>query len=301
MGLAERLEAARTGSAVGPVEAPGVLRASGLDAARFLHRVSAQDLARLRAGEAAWAAFLEARGRLVADALVLAREDDLLLLLAVEAVPSLLAHLRKYAVMDRVTLEDLGGALRCLAVLGAKGVAALDRSGPAAVLDDPRRGAPAASVLVAAAEAEAFRTGLVAGGATALDAADLEALRVEAGLPRFGADMDGDRLALEAGLVGAAVRLDKGCYIGQEVMLRGTYRGQVQRGLVQLELPGGASPGAALLAGGREVGRVTSAAETPAGRLGLGYLRRAHWREGERLATDGGEAVVRRALVAERD
>jgi folate-binding protein YgfZ len=156
-------------------------------------------------------------------------------------------------------------------------------------------------VLVAAAEAEPFRAALVAGGTTALDAADLESLRVEAGLPRFGADMDGARLALEAALVGPAVRLDKGCYIGQEVMLRGTFRGQVQRGLVQLELPAGAGPGARLLAGDRDVGVVTSAAETPSGRLGLGYLRRAHWREGERLATDGGEAVVRRALVAERD
>ena len=79
-------------------------------------------------------------------------------------------------------------------------------------------------------------------------------------------------------------------------------RGQVQRGLVLLTLPPGAGPGTPLLAGGAEVGQVTSAADAPAGRLGLAFLRRAHWAEGTRLAAgEGGEAVVRRALVEERD
>jgi glycine cleavage system aminomethyltransferase T len=54
-----------------------------------------------------------------------------------------------------------------------------------------------------------------------------------------------------------------------------------------------------LLAGGRDVGWVTSAAETTQGRLGLGYLRRPHWKDGERIATDGGEAVVRQVIVHE--
>ena len=98
-----------------------------------------------------------------------------------------------------------------------------------------------------------------------------------------------------------AIAFDKGCYLGQEVVLRGTFRGQMQKGLVQLALPPGAGPGAVLRAGEQEVGVVTSAADTPEGRLGLGYLRRAHWKEGARLATTGGEAVVRRVLVTERD
>ena len=128
---------------------------------------------------------------------------------------------------------------------------------------------------------------------------DLEALRIEAGLARFGADMDAERLPMEAGLTRQAIHFGKGCYIGQEVVLRATVRGHLQKGLVQLALPPGAGPGARLLAAGQEVGWVTSAAETTQGRLGLGYLRRAHWKEGERLATEGGEAVVRRMVVEE--
>ena len=99
----------------------------------------------------------------------------------------------------------------------------------------------------------------------------------------------------------SAIAFDKGCYTGQEVVLRATQRGQIQRGLVQLELPAGAAPGARLLAAGAEVGVVTSAADLPEGRLGLGYLRRAQWTEGARLALSegAGEAVVRRVLVEE--
>jgi folate-binding Fe-S cluster repair protein YgfZ len=81
------------------------------------------------------------------------------------------------------------------------------------------------------------------------------------------------------------------------VVLRATARGHLQRGLVQLALPPGAAAGTPLAAAGQEVGVVTSAADTPEGRVGLGYLRRAHWKEGERLATPAGEATVRKVLV----
>ncbi len=104
---------------------------------------------------------------------------------------------------------------------------------------------------------------------------------------------------MEAGLTRGAIHFGKGCYIGQEVVVRATVRGHLQKGLVQLSLPPGAAPGARLTAAGAEVGWVTSAAETTRGRIGLGYVRRAHWKEGERLATDGGEAVVRRVIVTE--
>jgi hypothetical protein len=142
---------------------------------------------------------------------------------------------------------------------------------------------------------------MIAAGAVPLDEEDLEALRLEEGVPRFGADMDGERLPMEAGLTRDAIHFDKGCYVGQEVVLRATVRGHIQKGLVLLELPPAAGSGTALSADGKEVGRVTSTGETSQGRLGLGYVRRAHWREGERLDTPAGEARVRRVLVNEPD
>jgi folate-binding protein YgfZ len=298
MTLAEKLAAARGAFAVGPVEARGILRAGGADRQGYLHRMCTQDLAGLRPGQSAYGAFLTAKGHLLGEGTVLVRPDEVLLDLAPAALAATRAHLEKFVIMDDVVFEDLSAALAALPVLGPEGVAiARERDGPQA--ENRRRGAPAVDLYLPPAEADAARRELVSRGAVPLQAGDLEALRIEAGLARFGADMDGERLPMEAGLTRDAIHFGKGCYIGQEVVLRATVRGHIQKGLVQLVLPPAAGPGARLLAGGQEVGWVTSVAETSQGRLGLGYLRRAYWKEGERLGTAGGEAVVRRVVVEE--
>jgi len=300
MTLAGKLAAARDGAAVGPVLHRGLLRLTGKDRLGYLQRMCTQDLARLAPGEAAYGAFLTAKGHLVGEGMVLVRDEEVLLDVDPAAVAATRAHLEKFVIMDDVTLEDRSEELRVVPALGPEGARrARAQAGAAPLAGNPRRGVPALDVVLPAGEAEGFRAALVAGGATALDEADLEALRVEAGLARFGADMDAERLPMEAGLTREAIHFGKGCYIGQEVVLRATVRGHLQKGLVQLSLPPGAEPGARLLAGGQDVGWVTSAAETTQGRLGLGYVRRAHWKEGERLATGGGEAVVRRVIVHE--
>jgi hypothetical protein len=298
MTLAQKLAAARDGLAVGPVERRGILRATGRDRLDYLQRMCTQDLSRLGPGDSAYAAFLTAKGHLLGEGTVLVRPEEVLLDLAPQALQATRAHLEKFVIMDDVVFEDLSGALAVLPVLGPGGAAALAGvEAPRAATS--RRGAPALDLYLPPGEAAAQRAALVSRGAVPLDPADLEALRLEAGLARFGADMDAERLPMEAGLTRDAIHLGKGCYIGQEVVLRATVRGHLQKGLVQLELPPAAGPGARLLAGGEEVGWVTSAAQTSQGRLGLGYLRRAHWKEGERLATEGGEAVVRRVVVEE--
>ncbi len=317
MTLEEKLAAARGAAAVGPVESRGILRIAGKGARDFLHRISTQHLSALPTGGSAYAAFLDGRGHLVGDGLVVSAGDDLLLLTEAEEVPTLLVHLRKYVLTAPVQLGDASATLASLPVLGPEGVAwarqaagagAGSRPGegtppgagaPFIVAATPRRGVPAAEVVASPPELAALRATLLARGAVELDRAALEALRIEEGVARFGADMDGDRLPMEAALTRDAIHFQKGCYLGQEVVLRATMRGHVQRGLVQLELPAGAGPGTPLSAGGTEAGWVTSVAETSRGRLGLGYLKRAFWREGERLTTPAGEAVVRRVVFHE--
>jgi tRNA-modifying protein YgfZ len=296
--LAERLDAARTGLAAGPVLPRTFLRVTGKDAQDYLHRMSTQDLKRLAPGRSAYAAFLDAKGHLLGEGNVLALEDALLLDLDPAAAPETRALLEKLVIMDEVVIEDVSDAWRILPVLGPDAAARLDAAGAPGHRVPARRGAPGVDAWLPAAEAEAVRGRLLADGGEALSAEDLEALRILGGVPRFGADMDHKRLPMEAGLTRAAVSFAKGCYIGQEVVLRATARGHLQRGLVQLALPPGAAPGTPLLAGGQEVGVVTSAAETPEGRIGLGYLRRAHWREGAEVeAGPSGPARVRRVIV----
>lgn len=298
MTLEERLSAARTGAAVGPVEERGVLRLSGKGARDFLHRISTQNLKSLPADASSYAAFLDNHGHVVGEGLVVARGEELLLLTEPEEVPLLLPHLRKYLLAAPVRIDDASAGLASLAALGPAGVErARASAGGATVAATPRRGVPAVEVVGERASLEPIRAALLASGAEGLSAADLEVLRIEEGIARFGAEVDAGRLPMEAALTRDAIHFDKGCYIGQETVTRATFRGQIQRGLVQLDLPPGAGPGTPLTADGKEVGQVTSAAETTRGRLGLGFLRRAHWRAGEHLATPTGDAVVRRVLV----
>jgi folate-binding protein YgfZ len=277
-----------------------VHRARGADALDYLHRMSTQDLAGLAPGGSALTTFLDARGHLLADAQVLAREDGVLLEMDPAAAPGAMAQLEKLVIADDVAFDDLSAGLRILPVVGP---GAGERSAAAApgvpAIQSRRRGLPAVDLLAPAGEAEALRATLLAAGAAPLEAEDLEALRILGGRPRWGAELDGSRLPMEAGLTREAISFSKGCYVGQEVVLRATARGRLQKGIVLLALPEGVSPGVKLLAGGQEVGWVTSAAEAPEGRVGLAYLRRAYWREGERLAAGGGEAVVKRVVVEE--
>ncbi len=307
MTLSEKLAAARGAAAAGPVESRGILRLSGKGGRDFLHRMSTQHLSALPADGSAYAAFLDGRGHIVGEGLVVARPDDLLFVTEVEEVAILLPHLRKYLLNAPVKIDDASPSLGAMAVLGPKGIglareAAAGARGAAGDLTaaaTPRRGVPAVEMIGPTDRLAAVRLTLLAAGAADLDSADLEALRIEEGVARFGADMDGERLPMEAALTRDAIHFQKGCYLGQEVVLRATVRGQIQKGLVQLELPPGAGPGTVLTAGDKEAGWVTSAAETSQGRLGLGYLRRAFWREGERLTTPAGEAIVRRVVVRE--
>jgi folate-binding protein YgfZ len=300
MTLAEKLAAARGAAAAGPVEARGVLRLSGKGGRDFLHRMSTQHLSALPQDGSAYAAFLDGRGHLVGEGLVVARPDDLLFVTEPEEVAILLPHLRKYVLAAPLKIDDASDSLSVMAVLGPRGIELARGAAVGVTLAaTPRRGVPAVEAIGPPDRVAALRSVLLAAGAADLAAADLEALRIEEGVARFGADMDGERLPMEAALTRDAIHFQKGCYLGQEVVLRATVRGQIQKGLVQLELPPGAGPGTPLTAGEKEVGRVTSAAETSQGRLGLGYLRRAHWREGERLTTPAGEAVVRRVVVHE--
>jgi folate-binding protein YgfZ len=298
MTLAERLEAARDRWAVGPVLARAVLRATGKDAQDYLHRMSTQDVNALAPGQAAYAAFLNAKGHLVGEGHLLVREGEILVELDPAAVADARAHLEKFVIMDDVVFEDASESLRLLPVLGPQGPERLGaRAGDTPRFRNGRRGTPALDLLLPPADADALRAALVRDGAVDLSEGDLEVLRILGGFARFGADMDASRLPMEAGLTRSAIHFGKGCYIGQEVVLRATARGHLQKGLVQLALPAGAGPGTRLSAGGQEVGLVTSAADTPEGRVGLGYLRRAHWSVGARLEAGGGEATVRRVIV----
>src|ERR1019366_8020803 len=138
-----------------------------------------------------------------------------------------------------------------------------------------------------------------------LDAGTAEVIRIEAGVPRFGIDMDEETIPLEVGIESRAISLTKGCYVGQEVIIRVLHRGhgRVARKLVGLVFDGESAPasGATVRPAERqienverEIGHVTSSAVSPAlGRpIALAYLHRDFVAAGTPVVVNGARATV---------
>jgi aminomethyltransferase len=147
---------------------------------------------------------------------------------------------------------------------------------------------------VAAADALAWWERVTALGIRAAGFHAFDVLRIEDGVPWDGRDLGPDTIALEAPLADA-ISFSKGCYLGQEIIERVSARGHVNRHLVRLDVAGDVVPAAGdpIVAGEREVGRVTSARWSwrLARPIALGYVRREHVAAGARLAIRGAAPV----------
>ena len=241
--------------------------------------------------------------------------------------------LEKFIIMDDATLTDETSETGTLAVEGPEAaaivreltgveLASLGQRGHAAatvktpsgpipcrVLRRTLYGFPGAEFLVAretlAELWSALGAAVRAHGGAPIGYEALNALRLEAGVPWFGADFGEHQIPHEAGLEGTHINFTKGCYTGQEIVERVRSRGHVNKRLAGLQFNsaegGGAEiplPGAALLtagaAAGAEAGSVTSAAFSPllGSGVGMGYVRREHNKPGQMLQCGSGTAEV---------
>jgi folate-binding protein YgfZ len=141
-------------------------------------------------------------------------------------------------------------------------------------------------------------TALREGGVLELDPDTADVVRLERGVPVFGRDMNEETIPLEAGIEARAISFTKGCYVGQEVIVRVLHRGhgRIVRSLVGLTLEGTGVPAAnsTVHAGNRNVGRITSSAFSPALRkpIALAYVHRDYVAPGTSLVVDGRAATV---------
>lgn len=252
------------------------------------------------AGDAVYGTILTAKGRMVTDVTTLwlgaGQEEELGLSIAEAAHEAVLAHFRRFLPPRLARFDDLGPATRLVTVVGpgaGEAVAATFGEAPEsgfALLDDgPLSGGTLVArgvrqvlswdVWVSADALSGVWERLRGHGAVPVGSGVWHTLRVEAGLPQFGIDMDDGTIPVEAGLVDVAFDHDKGCYTGQEVIVRIRHRGRVNWHLRALRFGSApARPGDQLFdAGGTKVrGRVTSIADSPRfGQvIGLGYVRR---------------------------
>jgi folate-binding protein YgfZ len=279
-----------------------LVRAAGPDRATFLQGMLTNDVERLAPGDGCGALLLTIQGRVTADLRVAALPAELLLDVDVRARADLIAALEALLVADDVELSAVDTtALVAVDGPGAAGLVGLGDLAPFAHVETAVGGVPVravrasevrgAGVIIAApaGQVPAVWDGLVAAGARPCGMEALEGRRVEVGVPRIGLDMGAKTLALEVP-VEDAISTTKGCYLGQEVVARGTARGHVNRRLVALRLAGTTpAAGASLVADGKEVGHLTTVARAfGAGTLAaLGFVRREHWEPGTELTVAG--------------
>lgn len=226
------------------------VRVSGPDAADFLQRMVSNDVEALSAGGACEALLLTAKARIIAPLVVWRRsEDDFLLLTEPELGDVVRAQLTRMRLAAKTEIE-------------------LEEHESVVVFGDDG-GIPTADYGEPAAEV------LDAGLHPTMSEAELEVLRIRAGTPRWGREIDDRVLPAEAGLDERAVSFEKGCYPGQEPIARLRYRGHVNRSLRVLELDGEELPGydAEVVLDEKAVGRVTSAARDGDRIVALAYIR----------------------------
>lgn len=266
----------------------GKLLVSGSEAAEYLQGQLTNDVEAIGPGEGAYAALLDRKGHMQGDMRVLRPGEgpDLLLDTEPEALEAVRRHLGMYKIGRDVDVVDVTAERALLSLIGPR---AVEIAGSAALPENFCEEVTIAGTKVLAAgtasgidlicEAEArerVAEELLAAGAAGVSPEAAEILRIEAGRPRFGAEMGTETMPAEAGIVEQAVSFTKGCYIGQETVARLHYKGKPNRHLRGLKLSGaGAQAGDPISVGEKEVGRLGSAGVSPAfGPIGMAILRR---------------------------
>ena len=256
----------------------GVLDVEGADRVVFLQGQLTQDVKAMAPGEVLPAAALTPKGKIVFLARVLALPDRLRLLVPADSRESILAHLKKYVIFQKVAISDRSSEF---SLVGLYGPRAGQIAAPGRTVSLPGEGEFSAEILVPSDGLADLERALERAGSARVSDETAEVFRVEAGRPRFGSDADASNFADEVGL-DAAISTTKGCYVGQEIVARTRTYGRVNRRLVGFRFPDGAiEPGSLLKRpeepepGKVEQGRVTSAVLSPVfGAIGLGYAFR---------------------------
>jgi folate-binding protein YgfZ len=311
----DQYAAARNSAVIFDRSDEGIVSVAGPDRASFLHALLTNDIVRLTEGTGTYAAYLTPQGRMISDMHIVETGTRMLLAVARSVAGALAERLEKLVFSEDAQIRDVTSEVTVVGVHGPSAAAMIQRATGISVADlanrydnltadsltianDDSLGVPGFDMYVPTSDAEALRKKLVEAGASLGDPDTYETLRIEAGIPRFGVDMTTDTIPLEAGIEDRAISFTKGCYVGQEVIVRVTHRGhgRVARRLVSLVLPAGKKPahGDAIMADGRQVGTITSATDSPKleSALALGYVQRDHTAPGTDLSVNGSQARV---------
>lgn len=296
-------EAARNRVGISDLSDRGKLRLSGKDHLKFLQGMLTNDVMKLGEGEGMYAAILTVKGRMLSDMHVYGEKESVLLDLEPGLNIKVGEILKRYRLSYKANIDDLTESMGLLYIHGplarrllvqVTGVEKLpleELSHMRAAIDGrdvtivriSRTGGEGYDIYAPAdALSDIWKVLIENGGAHGImpvGRSALDTLRIESGIPLYGADMDEETIPIEAGIWNA-LNFEKGCYVGQEVVARIKWRGHVNRHLSGLVLSDEKIPrkGSEIFVGEKKIGYVTSAVRSPAlGKpLALGYVRREY-------------------------
>lgn len=300
-------------AAIGAVSPRRQLAVAGADRAGYLQGLLTNDIPSLAPGSGCYAAWLTPQGRMLTDLHVLESGSLILLDVPADQADATLQRLDQFLFSEDVRLESLADSLTGVWIHGPGAAGVLERTltgvqdaagwvdyhhatatfgdAPVVLARIDQLGVPGYCAYVEPSQRGALIDALVASGAVAASPGAIEAARIEAGYPVFGVDMTDETIPLEAGIQDRAISFTKGCYVGQEIVIRVLHRGggRVAKRLVALAIDGPRpAAGARLFSGDRAVGAVTSAAESPrSGTIALGYVHRDFVESGTALEVEG--------------
>lgn len=317
-GLAAEVLKARTQGGIVDLSHWSKLKISGADAAEFAHNYTTHHIKGLAEGSGLQTAVTTWKGTMIDHVFVYRLEDGLRMIGHPGTGPVIAQALRKFMFNVDVSLEDVTEARGMLYVFGPHAVEILEAASDETLSEIPMHGFKLVSldgsdalvartwplfgggfrVLIPEEQAAVgLRAILRAGQALDVPLVGLEAyerLRIEAGMPSFPQEINEERNPWEVRLADS-VSMNKGCYLGQEVIARLANYQKVQRHLVGLRLARPVEPGQSLVdEDGKAVGKVTSVAVAPDGErpVALGFLKPDWAQEGKVVRVSAGEGVV---------
>jgi aminomethyltransferase len=278
----------KEGAAVVDRPERSILRLSGEDPVGMLNAVLTNEIPK-GASRGVYAMLLNPKGRVQTDLRVVKAGDDVLIDAEPEGAEAAREILARYAPFSRVRLEDLSGSWSVVGLYGPDAGESLGLEAAEHASTEVEIGGvgllavgvalpvPGYDLVGPADDLAVAREHLIERGATLADRAAYETVRIEVGVPRFGADITPDNFPGETAALDRAVSFQKGCYPGQETVARMRYRGHPNKTLHHLVIKGAeVQAGAPIIQNKKTVGKITSVAPLPVnGRvLALGYLSR---------------------------
>jgi folate-binding protein YgfZ len=310
------------GAGVIDLSSRGRLLISGSEAVMFLNGLITNDMKTLALDSWMPAVFPNVQGRLIAAVRIIHRQDGFLIDTESVSLETVAKLLERFTLAGDFRVKDLTSETAMLSVQGVKAVevmrqalgdaaatvaraqvatAQLANGGEVNIIRATHTGEDGFDLLIDASQVEILRETLTAAGAQPIGADTAETLRLEAGIPRFGIDMDETKVVTETNL-DDAVSFTKGCYIGQEIIARIKYRGHVAKKLtgVLLEDEVAIESGAKLLsADDREIGSITSSTVSPCLQrtIALAYMKYDHLEPGTRVKIISSEREYQAAVA----